>query len=308
MSADAKSGKRRTPLVKWLLILVPLWFCVSVGGALWYYFHREKLEARAEETRFAKTVEIPGLADDLRKIVGVIGERNASSEEAAANLTRMASMIEGALGPGNVGYKVEKFHGPERWPLIEATVHGRDAAAPPVWVLTSYDSPAGSPGAESNATGIAATLAAAQALAGDKTVADIHFVFLPHANDPESPVLETLTRFAARVNPEAPGAILCVEAMGGGELLWLTSREVSAAPLGKVQGLGKVVGAEVVCLGDDTDLASMLFEMNLPAVRVSTRARLAADEHDDRLPFAPTVAASAGRLAELIRRCAGMAK
>lgn len=308
MNSDTTVGKRRTPLVKWLLILVPLWFCVSMGGALWYYFHREKLEARAEESRFAKTVEIPGLADDLKKIVNVIGERNSSSEEAAENLSRMASMIEGALGPGNVGYQVEKYNGPERWPIIEATVHGRKASAPPVWVLTSYDSPAGSRGGEANATGLAATLAAAQAMAGDKVVADVHFVFLPHANDPESPVLETLTKFAGQVNPDAPGAVLCVEAMGGGETLWLSSRDVSAAPLGKVDHLGKVVGAEVVCLGEDTDLASMLFEMDMPAVRVATRPQLTPEEEDDRLPFAPTVAASAGRLVELIRRCAGKEK
>jgi hypothetical protein len=44
--------------------------------------------------------------------------------------------------------------------------------------------------------------------------------------------------------------------------------------------------------------------MNLPAVRVATRPLLLADEADDRLPFAPTVTASTGRLIELIRRCA----
>jgi hypothetical protein len=43
--------------------------------------------------------------------------------------------------------------------------------------------------------------------------------------------------------------------------------------------------------------------MNLPAVRVATRPLLTPDEKDDRLPFAPTVAASTGRLIELIRRC-----
>jgi hypothetical protein len=92
--------------------------------------------------------------------------------------------------------------------------------------------------------------------------------------------------------------------MGASELLWLTSRDVTALPLSSVSGLGAVYGAEVVCLADDSDLASTLFEMNLPAVRVATRSVVAATETDEALPFAATVAASTGRLVELIRRCA----
>ena len=113
---------------------------------------------------------------------------------------------------------------------------------------------------------------------------DIHFVFLPHANDPESPVLETATKFKEIAG--SPKAVLCVEAMGAGEQLWLSSRDTAAAPLALVQGLGSVRGAEVVCLGDDVDLASILFEMGLPAVRVATRPLVLPDEADDKLPAA----------------------
>jgi hypothetical protein len=44
--------------------------------------------------------------------------------------------------------------------------------------------------------------------------------------------------------------------------------------------------------------------MGLSAVRVSTRAAIAPQDPDNRLPDAAMVAASAGRLVELIRRCA----
>jgi hypothetical protein len=288
-----------------LLVLLPLWLVGSGGGAMWYYFHREKKEALVEQERFAQNVSTPLLADDLRKIVEVIGERNASSESAAANLSRAASMIEGVLGPSNTGYTVRQIKGPAKWPLLQVTLTGRDPQAPAVWVLTSYDSRAGSRGAEANATGLAATLAAAQALARDKPKVSVHFVFLPHANDLESPVVETAAKFLELAKPAGPPkAMLCVESMGAGEPLWLSSRETTATPLNLIAGLGAVYGAEVVCLGDDTDLASTLFEMNLPAVRVATRPLLLADEADDRLPFAPTVTASTGRLIELIRRCA----
>ena len=91
--------------------------------------------------------------------------------------------------------------------------------------------------------------------------------------------------------------------MGAGESLWLSSREASAAPLNLVTGLGAVYHADVVCLGDDTDLTSTFFEVGLPAVRVATRPLMGANEADDRLPFVPTLAAATGRLIELIRRC-----
>ncbi len=286
------------------LVLLPLWLVASGGGALWYYFHREKKQALVEQERFSQAVSTPLIADDLRKIVEVIGERNVSSETAAANLSRTAAMIEGLLGPSNTGYAVRKAKGPADWPILQVTLAGKRPDPPPVWVITSYDSRAGSRGAEANATGLAATLAAAQALARDKPIAPVHFIFLPHSNDPESPVVETAAKFLELTKPAGPPkAILCVEAMGAGEPLWLTSRDVSATPLNLVAGLGAVYGAEVVCLGDDSDLASILFEMNLPAVRVATRPLVTAADKDDRLPFAPTVAASTGRLIELIRRC-----
>ena len=290
---------------KWasvLLVVLPLWLVVSGGLAMWYFSGEDSRREEVEQERFAQAVSAPMLADDLKKLVEIIGERNGASESAAKNLTRAASMIEGLLGPSNTGYTVRRVQGPADWPLLQVTIPGKNPDAPAIWVLSSYDSRPGSPGAEANATGLAATLAAAQALASDKRDMGIHFVFLPHANDPESPVLETATKFKEIAG--SPKAVLCVESMGAGEQLWLNSRDTAAAPLALAQGLGSVRGAEVICLGDDVDLASILFEMGLPAVRVATRPLVLPDEADDKLPAAPIVAASTGRLIELIRRCA----
>lgn len=288
----------------YLLMILPVWLFLSAGGALWYYFHLEKKKALVEQERFAQAVSAPLLADDLRKIVEIIGERNASSEKAAANLSRMASMIEGLLGPSNTGYAIQRNNGPSQWPLIHITLTGMDPKAPPIWVITTFDSRAGSRGAEANATGLAATIATAQALARDKPKVAIHFVFVPHANDASSPVIETAAKLGDMIKLSgAPKALLCVEAMGAGEPLWLASRDPTALPLGIVSGLGAVYGAEVVYQEDATDLASTLSKQNLPAVRVATRPVISAADQDERLPFAPTVAASTGRLIELIRRC-----
>jgi hypothetical protein len=296
---------KRSRTVTLLLILLPLWLIGSGGAALWYYFHKEKKQALVEQERFARAVSVPMIEDDLRKLVEVIGERNTSSPTAAANLSRTASMIEGLLGPGNTGYTVKRTKGPAEWPLLQVTLAGKTPDAPAAWVITGYDSRAGSRGAEGNATGVAATLAAAQALARDNPKVPVHFVFLPHANDADAPLAGTVAKFAELAATSGKASVVfCVESMGAGEPLWLTSDDASAAPPALIAGLGAFYSQEVANPSGGKDFASRLGESGLPAIRVATRARLAADEKDDRLPFAPTVAASAGRLIELIRRTA----
>lgn len=287
-------------LVPWLLVILPVWVIVSAGFGLFKYFSDEKAAAIEEAQRFAKSVSAESMADDLNKIIHVIGERHSGKPD---KLSATSSMIRGVLGPSNTGYEVKAVTGPIAFPLLHITIPSKKADAAPLWVLTSYDSPPGSRGAERNATGLASTLATAQALAGEKPARPIHFLFLPHANDPDSPVAETAL-IASKLIGSAPKAILCIEAMGDAETLILSSRDTTALPAVEFADLGEILGAEVICLGEDTDLASILFEMGLPAVRVATRSMLLPDEEDDKLPFAPTLAASAGRLIELVRRLA----
>ena len=299
--SDSSPARPRWLVV--LLVLLPLWLLLSAGAAVWHFLQREQRDELAAQRRFATTVSQTALADDLRKIVTIIGERHGAAEKTAANLTRCALMIESLLGPSNTGYTVRRVRGPADWPLLHVTLKGKDSTAPATWVVASYDSRPGSPGVEANATGLAATMAAAQAMAADQAATDVHFVFLPHANNPEAPVLETAAKL--RELAGAAKTVLVVEAMGAGEQLWLSSRDAAAAPLALVNGLGSVRGADVVCLGDDQDLASILFETGLPAVRVATRPLVQSAENDDRIPAATVLAGSTGRLVELIRRCAG---
>jgi hypothetical protein len=287
-------------LVPWLLVILPVWVIVSAGFGLFKYFSDEKSAALEEAQRFAQSVSAESLADDLKKIVNVIGERHAGKPD---KLSATSSMIRGVLGPSNTGYEVKAVNGPGSFPILHIAIPSEKADSAPLWLLTSYDSPPGSRGAERNATGLAATLAAAQALAGDKPARPIHFLFIPHANDPDSPVVQTAF-IASQLIGSAPKAILCIEAMGDAETLIFTSRDATALPTIEFADLGEILGAEVICLGEDTDLASILFEVGLPAVRIATRPMLLPDEADDNLPFAPTLAASTGRLIELVRRLA----
>jgi hypothetical protein len=296
---------KRPLWVTLLLVSIPVWLLLSGAVGIWLHFRNDAKQALVEQERFAQSVSESQIEDSLKKLVTFIGERNPSSDDAAKNLKRAAAMIEGQLGPSNTGYTVHRTPGPATWPLIHVTLSGSQPDLPSVWVLASYDSKSGSPGAEANATGLTATLAAAQALANDKPARTVHFAFIPHANDPESPVIDTAAKFRELTEKSgAPHSVLYIEAMGAGESLWLSSRDTNASPLNLIQNLGSIHGAEDVCLADDTDFTSILFEMGLSSVRVATRPVVTADETDQQIPPASTVAASTGRLVELIRRCA----
>lgn len=296
------SASKKFRIMPFLLVLLPLWLIGSGAYALVKYFKKEKADVIEEQQRFSQSVSSVSIADDLKKIITMIGERNSENPE---KLSATASMIQGTLGLGNTGYVVKTFPSPSDAPIIQASIFSKNTEAAPVWVIASYDSPLGSRGAEKNATGLVASLATAQALAESKPARDIHFIYIPHANDPDSPVLETAAKLREIiVKSPAPKAILCIEAMGDTETLMLTSRDTETVPAAEFDGLGEVVGAEVACLGEDFDLASTLSEMDLPAIRIATRPTLLPDEEDDKIPFAPTLAASTGRLIELVKRLA----
>jgi hypothetical protein len=285
-----------------LLVLLPAWLVLSAGWAIWHYFRQEDQQAAKLDYAYSRMVSESSLADDVHKITTVIGERHPGSETAAKALDQTAAMIAGALGPSNTGLEIRRYATPTRWPILVATIPGSRPKDPALWVVTTYDSRPGSPGTEANATGVAATMATAQQLVGDPLARSIHFAFLPHGNDPDSPILETATRFA-NLTADAY-AILCVDAMASGSDLWLTSRNTESPLLPLLGDLGSIRSAEVTCLHDDTDLASILFELGRPAHRLSTRAQLSHEEPDN-APIRPTLlATSTGRLIAFLRRIA----
>ena len=290
----------KVPVVPILLVVLPAWLIASAGFALVKYFKDEKATELASQQRFAQSVSIPDIQDNLNKIVTLIGERNTGKPE---KLSATSSMIQGLLGQSNIGFDTFLTKGPADFPLIQVAISSENDKAAPIWIVTSYDSPLGSRGAEKNASGLVATLATAQALADQKPARPIRFLFVPHANEAESPVIETAA-MAKEIIASHPAAkaILCIEAMSAAEPLIISSRDTDAYPTSEFEGLGEILGAEVICLGDDFDLASTLFEMNLPAIRVATRPTLLPEESDDKLPFPPTLAASTGRLIEFIER------
>ena len=294
---------------KWLtiaLLTIPVWLLASGGVGVWLYFHHQKEKEREEVARFSQNVSAGALEQDLKALAFSIGERNPGADS-GKGLTKAAAWIEGSLGPSNAGYPVKKLPGPvagaNSWPLLRVTVRGSKPDAPAIWVMAAYDSPAKSRGVEAGATAVVATMATAQALAADKPSRSVHFLFVPHGNDRSDLAGLTFEKVRQLVQTEGkPLAVICVDAMGAGKELWVSSRDTANAILPTVGNLGKIVGAEVICLNDANDLSSELFARGLPAVRVATRTPVAEGESDEALPASDIFAASTGRLVEWIRR------
>ena len=83
------SGKKNR-LVPWLLVLLPTWLIASACFALVKYFKDEKKTEAEAEKRFSQSVSTPLIADDLRKIVTIIGERNTTPVAASVDCARVS--------------------------------------------------------------------------------------------------------------------------------------------------------------------------------------------------------------------------
>jgi hypothetical protein len=300
-----KPASRRDRRVALLLWLLPLWLLLSSAVGIWLHLRNRE---RAEETtllRFSSGVAAADLADDVSKLTGFVGERHGDDATGARGLDRAAAMIEGTLGPSNAGYRVERVAGPSapagRWPILIAKVRGKDEDAPALWVVAGYDSRPGKPGAEANASGVASVMAAARAMAADLPERPVFFAFVPHVHRADEVKLATLRLLRDRAKDA--GLVVVVEATGAAGELQASSRDAGSTVVAKLEGLAAVVGAEAVCLGEDElDLSAVLFELGLPAWRISTRAVVGVDEADDRAPDPVAHAAATTRLVELIRR------
>lgn len=290
MSDEAKA--RRDPRVVALLVLLPLWLVASTVFGLFLWWRGERNKSEPEQVRFTTPVEVDRLADDMRKLVEIVGPRQVGSEAGAFGLTRAATMIEGSLGASNAGYRIEKVSGPETpggsWPLLMVTLPGD--ARPPVWVMTAYDTADGRLAADSSA--VASTLAVAQALAGDSPGRPVTFAFVPHLHEPGAPSSATFDLLSGRIRPAA--VVLWVGSMAGsGDL------QVSGSAAGWPHREAIVRHATPVDAAGDSD--GRPFPSDPRVVRVAAKSP-AGGEGETRQGVDPDAHAAATRaLAELVR-------
>jgi len=155
------------------------------------------------------------LSADVTYLAGAIGERRVGRPE---QLAAAASFIEAELGrAGYVARRQEFSVGDVRCNNLEATLPGSDRAGEIVVVGAHYDSAAGTPGADDNATGVAALLALARRGATEHPRRTVRFVAFVNE---EPPFFRTsdmgAVRYAAATieHGERITAMLSLESLG----------------------------------------------------------------------------------------------
>ena len=122
------------------------------------------------------------LAETVEVLAGQIGERNVWSYQ---NLARAADFVESRLAAA--GYQVRRYgyqaEGKECF-NIEAELGGGKSPDEIVIVGAHYDTVFGSPGANDNASGVAAGLALAQRFSGKDVSRTLRFVFFVNEEQP----------------------------------------------------------------------------------------------------------------------------
>ena len=144
----------------------------------------------AREQQFTSMMRKPISREDLQRYVGVlagdIGERHTGKIE---NLTAAAYFIESSLGASNMGYRVQRQKytagGQEVWNL-EVTVPGTGRDDEVLVIGAHYDTVPGSPGADDNASGVAALLCLANAFIGKENPVTLKFVAFVNEESPWS--------------------------------------------------------------------------------------------------------------------------
>lgn len=302
--SDESSAPRRDRRVVLLLWMLPLWLVASGGGGLYLYFRKEAAAAEEEQIRFAREITSSGLADDVAKLLGFVGERHTASPLGQRGLARAAAMIEGSLGPGNAGFAVERLAGPasggQRWPILIATLKGREREVKPLWVVASYDARAGSLGAEANASGVASLLAIAHSMANELPRRAVHFAFVPHAHDRAAPCMETAELLGQRIDDAE--ALLLLEGTGSSASLRISALNSGHPALSSIEARGEMRLLNWPGPAGEGDFAVALSRMGMPILRVATRDPLQAAEVDDRAPEVADHLAATLALQALIQR------
>ena len=170
-------------IIRFCLVGLPVGLVLITASSIfvteWIQPRRESA-ADPRQQQYAAMMRKPVSREDLETYVRIlsqdIGERHLGKME---NLKAAAYFIESSLGPSNMGYQVQRqkyqVEGHEVWNL-EVTVPGSGKENGLIVIGAHYDTVPGSPGADDNASGVAALLSLANAFIGTENEMTLKFV------------------------------------------------------------------------------------------------------------------------------------
>lgn len=264
------------PWAKCLLVVIPSWLLISGGVGLYLHFQSQKKAQEETPHAYRKNINARSIADDYQKITEVIKARHHQSEQGIQGLKRMAAMIEGALGPSNIGYEVHSIPGVEvagqTLPLISVDVMKKHTPEE-TWLLIPYDSDPTLPRGAETASSVAVGLALAQQMIGQTWKKNCRFLFFPGAYLDEEPRIALLAKMQRLIShDEQAGQVLVLGSMLHPGQLHLLCRD-SELPIAKIPTpiLGAPESGES-CLNDDGETSTLLYEMGLSAALLYSKS------------------------------------
>lgn len=166
-------------IYKFLLMVLPVGVVVGTIVFMVMYFYLEREEEREHAVIASYGMRWDDLDDMVGKFSDRIGPRGVTTETGRHGLKRAASMIEGRLGPQNVGYPVKKGPGISMdglvWKSLWVDLTGGVEPEKVVFAAVSF----AGPGEVADANSISTLMMLASSMAREKPGKTIRFTFLP---------------------------------------------------------------------------------------------------------------------------------
>jgi hypothetical protein len=164
---------------KVLLMALPVGVVVGTIIFMFMYFYLEREDERNHAVIVSHGLRVSDLEDMVDKFTDRIGERDLETEQGRVGLKRAASMIEGRLGPQNVGYPVKKCEGQAAygllWKSLAVEIRGEDKPDEVVFAAVSYSGA----GNVADANSVSTLMMLSASMAREKAARTLRFVFLP---------------------------------------------------------------------------------------------------------------------------------
>lgn len=189
MTAPALPMPRFTQpqIIRFLILGLPSGLIITGVIAMFVYFRLDKKRTEIESRILvSKAVNEADLRASVHTLSAAIGPRTTAVPETVSSARKY---IQSTLGPANLGYQVSRVEFEKEgqpWHHLVIDLPGKnDTLRDEVVIVTAnYDTPANSPGADGNASGIAGLMSLAQSFAGASTDRSLRFVATVHDAPP----------------------------------------------------------------------------------------------------------------------------
>ncbi|MBK1792708.1 hypothetical protein [Persicirhabdus sediminis] len=105
------SQEKKPILVKSLLMIFPLGIIIGIVVAMYLYFYWERQDDEAQELYQNVEMTQESFADRVNKLHSMVGERKLTGEQTQKGMRSASAMVQGELGPNNVGYVIHEDDG-----------------------------------------------------------------------------------------------------------------------------------------------------------------------------------------------------